>query len=469
MPSYINTSGSTQVFKLPGYPDVWPAGEARDVPVYLIDDFARMADVFQPAGGLSAQEVLGVRTSGAVARAVSSALSWAYQAAKANNIRVNDAWTTTATAFGGTPTSGTVGYDANGTDIVTTNYTAYAIYSASSVAPFRMFGASPYWGGTAVQGLSYNYASGGRSNVTVCRLAVITDAPEPVFTVPLSAAGATRVVKVRVDNKRCSDVSVTDASSGGYKKFTINLRGLTAGPHLIEFLIAADDNIGHLYIPKAYSAWAPPARPVIAAFTDSLGNTVPDATGAESFISVLSDVLGAEIRLFGAGGTGYLNPGSYETFRARVPLAATRLTNDGVKPILIINAGGVNDYGYAGYTGAALQAEVQALNALQTATFGCPILNLGSWASNNSGSQNACIALEAYIKAASTASGAYFLPTMTDSVGAWISGTGNSSATTSDGTSDYLFGSSDGTHWIKQGHLRMGLRVAQRLADILSL
>lgn len=382
------------------------------------------------------------------------ALAQSFRAAKDNNPRVNASLTASVVAFGGTPSAGTVGYATSG--IVTTGYLNYDIRTgAGSMSPFSAFGGRPYYSGTPVQGLSYYSASGVRKN-TPWMVSVYTNAAEPV----LSLMGYSTVYRVNVDGKRCSNV--TSSATGGYQDLALNLRGLGSGFHRVDLLLQQDDVIAGIKIPPTAMLLPVERRPVIAMFTDSLGNTSPDVTQVDCLASVVADYLGADIRLFAAGGSGYEITGSSETFIDRIPLAKAAL---GVTQVdLCVFAGGVNDADSSTYQ----QTVANTLSAA-AAAFSAPVAVFGSWAKNQTADQTTRTALENKISAAATAAGAVFLPVMTDPRGAWITGTGNTAAPAGNGTADLLFGGGDATHWIGAGHSIIGRRAAYAIADAFNL
>ena len=385
--------------------------------------------------------------------AITTALSNAFRNAKGNNPRVNAALTAASVAFGGTPTAGQVGYATSG--INTTGWTAYDIKTgAGAVLPFRAKGGFPHYGGTAVQGSSYLSTGGARRSAT-WSLSFVTNAPEPV----IAGVGWNSTYRINVDGRRVGNIAA--AASGGYQDLAINLRGLGAGFHEIEILLQQDDVVAGLKIPKSASVFMPDQKPLIAMFTDSLGNTAPDSTAVDCYSQVLGDYLGAEVWLFAYGGSGYETAAGGETFAARIALADAVLPR---LPDLVIFAGGVNDADTATF-----QQSVATTLALAKTTFEAPVVALGSWAGGATNSQTEKAALELKIKAAAQASSVPFVPVMTDSTGAWITGTGNTASPAGNGTADVLFGNTDSTHWIGAGHAIMGRRVAYAVADVLGL
>lgn len=384
-----------------------------------------------------------------------AALSSAFRTAKDSNPRTKSALTASVVAFGGTPTAGTVGFANSGTSTANTTFYDFTV-SESSAAPFRAFGGSPFHPNSYfMQGVSYYNASGVRQ-MAVWKLVVETDDPEPVFYMP----GYSAQLRVVVDGVRVN--GVVSPSDGGLFPVSLNLRGLGSGFHRIEVLMDNDNAISGLYLKKTSSLIAVPRRPVIAMFTDSLGNSSPDVTGIDCLAAVMADYLGADVRLFAAGGTGYTNPDTKETFINRIPLAVTALNGTSVD--LTILAGGINDSDSVGY-----QAAVESTISAAKAAFAAPVCVFGSWASNNSSSQSDKTALEVKIKAAALAQSAVFVPVMTDANGAWITGSGTVEAPTGSGTADVLFKNADITHWCGAGHSIIGKRAAFAVASAFGL
>jgi lysophospholipase L1-like esterase len=308
-----------------------------------------------------------------------------------------------------------------------------------------------------VQGSAY-YSSAGVRRGAVWKLSVCTNAPEPVFTV----IGYSGQYYVSVDGQRAAQ-TIQASAAGGYVDLTINLRGLPAGFHTIEFLLQQDDTIAAVKIPPQYLLITPPTKPQIAVICDSLGGSSPDGRSVDCYSQVACDWLGAELWQGGFGGSGYEVTGSGgETFRQRIPLfSATYLG----LPDVVLYAGGTNDAA----TGT-LQAEVQATVLAGSAKW--PMAKhvvLGSWAQNNSTSQTQGALKETSIAAGALAAGAIFVPVLTDPTGSWITGSGTIDAPNGNGTSDTLFRSSDSTHWGTAGHAIIGRKVAFGVADKLGL
>lgn len=402
-------------------------------------------------------------------------LSAAYQAGLVSgNPRTRALLTLASAAFGSTPTAGTVGYanTDNGTPPVITGKTFWNLTGApytgtQNWGPFRAEGANGYdIPASKRQGVSYYTAAAARVQ-GVWRVRFRTNDPEPVIYM----TGSALQVPMIIDGQRCS-ANLVSKASGGFTQVSVNLRGLTAGYHTIELLYGNDTTLSGLYLDPRYQVQPVSARPVVAMFTDSLGNTVfgygtNPAPGVDAFPQYVADHLGCDLRLFASGGSGYCATGSQEIFSDRVALAAASMAAAGVSPSVVVFAGGVND---SAFSAAAIQAGAEAAIAAAKAEWPlATIVTLGSWASNNTTSQANSVTAEVAIFNAAQAAGALTVPVMTDVLGAWITGTGNASSPTGTGTADLLFNSGDSTHWNTTGHQIMGHKVAHALAGALGL
>lgn len=404
-----------------------------------------------------------------------SQLSAGYRASLlSGNARTRAQLTLGAAAFGSTPSAGTVGY-ANTDNATPPNIsgkrffdlTAAPYLNTQNWGPFRAEGAAAY-DVSAVRRQGLAYYSGGSTRVAgTWRVRFITNDPEPV----IYTTGYSQAIPVIVDGQRCAS-NLVSKSTGGFTQVSINLRGLGAGYHTVELLFAGDSNVGGLYVGQQYQLLAPPARPVIAMITDSLGNTVNNygsnpVSGLDAFPQHIAEWLGADVRAFVYGGSGWVVPGTGETFTARVPLAAAMLSLAGVTPSVVVFAGGVNDNAQPS---AAISAAAAAAFAAAAATWpAAKLAVLGCWAQNNSANQTASTTAEQAIFSAAAAAGVATVPVMTDPSGAWITGTGTISSPTGNGTSDTLFESSDTTHWVLAGHNIIGPKVVHGLAAALGL
>lgn len=394
-------------------------------------------------------------------------MSAAYRARlSAGNPRTEAGITNSAVAFGGTPTTGELGY-ANAS-IVTTGWTRFNIANGGSCTwpatrPLLIEGADVERNDPMFRSLTY--LVGGVTRVSgAWRARFATTAAE----IAVRALGSGNVYNLNVDGRRAS-VGCTNAAGGGLQYFSLNLRGLSSGWHEVEFLLQQDQALAEILVPSTSLVLTPGRKPVIAWFNDSLGNSVASGSSVvqfDCFPHVVGDYLGAESRVFAGGGTGYETASTSETFQSRIALAAARLTAAGVSPAVVVFAGGIND----GAGTAGLQAAVQATIAAAQAQWPTArIVVVGSWASNNSGSQSNQVTCEGKISAAATAAGVSFVPVMTDPSGAWISGTGNVSSPTGVGTADVLFNSADGTHWNAAGHGLLGAQLAHGIAKLIGL
>lgn len=395
-------------------------------------------------------------------------MSAAYRAGlSSGNPRTRAKLPVAATAFGGAPAAGTVGYS-NADSGTPPNVAGKRFFDLTAApylgtqgwGPFRVEGSNAYDAGLPRQGVSY-YSGGVTRVAGTWRARFITDDPEPV----LYTTGYGTSLPLVIDGQRTA-ANVVAMAGGGRTGVSINLRGLGAGYHSIDVLLALDTVLAGIYIDPRYQIITPPARPVIVMFTDSLGNTSPDAVSYDCYPQFIADWLGADVRCFAAGGSGYVAPGAFEPFAARVPLAQAMLAAAGVPaPAVCIFAGGVNDAN----TGAIPGAVAAAITAAQAAWPSARQVVMGSWASNNAGSQANQLTLERVIHTAAAAAGAITIPVMSDPSGAWITGSGNTAAPTGTGTADILFGNADGTHWIAAGHAAMGHKSAHALASALGL
>lgn len=182
------------------------------------------------------------------------------------------------------------------------------------------------------------------------------------------------------------------------------------------------------------------------------GGMIPRSNG---YAQILADLLGIrDIWNLGVGSTGYLadSSGTQLTFRGRISdLVAAA-------PDLIILAGGRNDSVYTSdelTTECLLYfAEIRAQSALKHV----PIIVLGSF---TSGVTDFAATETAIFAAVTTFNDAlmYVIPDATNVNGAWITGSGNTSATTGVGNADVYIGP-DGVHPNNLGHFFLGSRIA---------
>ena len=112
----------------------------------------------------------------------------------------------------------------------------------------------------------------------------------------------------------------------------------------------------------------------------------------------------------------------------------------------------------------ALNAGVAAAITASRRVFpGVPVVIFGPWAANNTANQNTNALKEDRMRSVAESMGAVFIPVMR-AVPAYISGSGNTSTPANNGNADVLFGNTDGTHWIEQGHRIIGARAADDFA-----
>jgi lysophospholipase L1-like esterase len=213
-----------------------------------------------------------------------------------------------------------------------------------------------------------------------------------------------------------------------------------------------------------------------------IGDSLTEGVGAtvrnDSWANVMCRALGLrDVRASGMGSTGYLKTLSPNLLTARGRIAdATGAADAGngipsfTAPDVVFVAMGIND---TASSGAAIQAEVLAyLQALRAALPTVPVFVLGPWP-GSTGPSGTITTIEASVSAAVTQAGDgsslfYFVAVSADTNGAWISGTGKTTATTGTGNSDVYTGS-DGTHPNTAGHKFLGLRAADAVMGKLAL
>lgn len=425
----------------------------------MLDTLAAMSAAFVAGSAAEAAVFQSLVSGGGIAL---SRLSAAYRQARSSNPRALSPITLAVAAFGATPAAGTVGYATTG--IATTGWTVYDYQIVNSptpsIYPFRMRMAQHEYTSYGLRNIAYKTAAGTRVAGTGV-WSVITNAPEVVIGVV--SAGSAQPYSIVVDGRRCStDIST---GAGGILQAAINFRGLPDLWHTLDVLLSQDDRVAYLRVPSGYQVVTPPARPVIAMFTDSLGVTVTGGRAHDSYVAVAADYLGCDIRLFPYGGTGYENAGSGgEIFSARVQLAVPYMP---AAPIAVILSGGANDPGTAGFEAAVANAVGAAKTQWPTAQTVC----LGSFGPMTMAGYTAKLALEPRIKTAAQSAGALFVPTLTDPDGAWLRGTGTIESPTGSGVGDRYMSTADATltHWVKAGHADVGLMLADGLAAVLGL
>lgn len=437
----------------------WNLMEPKNLPV-----LAAVDEEGRPTGQLTAPD--GQVVGGGVLEEILSR----YSAARGNNSYGNAQ--IALAAEGATPTAGQLGYSvaAEGTiaNYTTLNFnaayptTTYPV-STGDIRPFRAHaGFMDRNGGNAAHVYSHFRRDQTTRERGSSRIVVGVASSRLVFT-----CVGTRILRLVIDDgsgpRRVPDIVV---SGSGNRDVTLNFDEIGGNiPRTVHVLLGGTDttSLRAAKWPNSATLWTPEERlPQILLLTDSLGNTVPGSTAAAgAFPDVMGAYLGCEVYTMPEGSTGYStrgdSPTTKTTFAERFDTAA--LMGSVLRPSVVCMAGGVNDN-----NDDALNAGVDAAITASRRVFpGVPVVIFGPWAPNNTANQGLNRLKEDRIKAVADAMGATFIPVMR-AVPAYISGSGNTSAPANNGNADVLFGSTDGAHWIEQGHRIIGARAADDFA-----
>lgn len=325
---------------------------------------------------------------------------------------------------------------------------------------FNLLGGRPKDAGTVsgaihgwyVEDSSYN----GTTYSSPAVLEFISDAPK------LQIRGAQGTWRIEVNGQSISKTGNATAASGGEQQIVLDWSSVRA-VRTYRIHISGAAFISRVGVGANSRIWAPSTDDYVR--VGWVGDSYTQGTGASygdnNYADVASALLGFKDSWHSAfGGTGYLNAGSYVTFRGHIAdiIAAN--------PDIIVVAGGTNDAN----AGATLQAEVLLyLQTLRASLPNTPIVVLGPWP-KATGPNATILGVEASISAAVTQFAdplCKFAPVAADAAGAWISGTGYQGATNASGNSDYYIWT-DGTHPNDAGHDYLGRATAQAIRNAIN-
>lgn len=334
----------------------------------------------------------------------------------------------------------------------------YAVSFGSPSASFSYYGGSPViFANDYLQFPSTTVPSGGnisnKSNAVTWRVGFYSDSPKV-------AIGVLGYYKYRflVDNsyvsKEQTDYSVFGGAqyttldftaAGGSKKRYIEVEGFQAGGF---HAVAVQPN---------YKVWSLAITKKLIIVGDSFVVGTGTSIDNDGLGTVIADYLGIRnVVCVAIGGTGYTNAGTTYKFADHSSDWTTK------NPDIIVFAGGINDADDNNLQ-PAVQSLVQNTRAALPNTI---IVVLGVWP-GSTGPSNATISKEKKIAAAVSAIAdkyIVFIPIATDPTGSWVTGNGKIDAPTGDGNSDIVT-CPDGTHPTNYGHLYLGQRIADKIAE----
>ncbi len=236
---------------------------------------------------------------------------------------------------------------------------------------------------------------------------------------------------------------------GGNKVRRISVEGASINYGFHSFRVAATDTCWKPFYPDFLNVLHV-GDSIAEGYAANLVGAA-NSIGADNAPNKLGKKLGFKnVVNISAGGTGYINNNTNGfTYNQRLTsqLNPTVLATN--FDLIIFDEAIINDSGFAGATAASVQAA--ALATFQTARAQWPnaiIWVVGGWPVGNPQAGSNFVLFEAAVQAAVTQFGdskTYYTSPLNDVMGAWITGTGKSSAPAGNGNNDY-FTSSDGVN-----------------------
>jgi lysophospholipase L1-like esterase len=307
-------------------------------------------------------------------------------------------------------------------------------------------------GNTAGDATHYNYS---------WAVEFMTDAPKLLLRIL-----TTGYIGLEVNDQLTSASAIAVGGAGG-QYVTVDFTGAGgAAIRKIRVEFALSSGFDGVYVGPTYSVW--PTTSETNLRIASVGDSVCGSTGATQagtpWQKVCGKILGwADTRQVAFGGSGFVVPGSYNTFGSARRVADVVLHNPDV---LLISATG-NDNNQPGIQTSALAA----FQAYRTALPAVPIVVTGVDTFLGTGNISAALAAQ---KATETAvktafdqwadPNSWFIPIYNSPDGPWHSGNSTTGATNGSGISDRL--TADGTHPNDLGHQWFGARVASAFRTI---
>jgi hypothetical protein len=348
-------------------------------------------------------------------------------------------------------------------------------------APLRLFGAFPFASGGYAKAVSY-FASGATDPTAdgtaarAGRWALTTDDVYPCLSSgggnqwPLTiddGTGPRRVVDPTLVASPAVPCAFKQTLSGGVYYTVLDFSQVGGRKRrYIEIPTVFDNIIGRIGISGSATFYPTPVQPQIVHLTDSIGGTVAQGSGFDSYANVMQDYSGQKNWwLFSESGTGFLS--GNRTHLQKLQNIANFPQLQKVAAFLIapsVNDG--NGIASSAFTAAQItQAVVDALTFLFAKWPDAYVLIPGSTAGTGAtgvASQAGNIANENAVIAGILQYGSprvLYWRAMTDPAGQMIRGIGSINSPTGLGSADYWFDTSvsnDTTHPATQGHFILG-------------
>lgn len=348
-----------------------------------------------------------------------------------------------------------------------------ALAGSDVTGPYAYAGAGNFQIGTVTPDQSYvlplsRYPNTYASGQSTWSVEFGTDAQ--VFQVRMKYISTATRYRLSIDGRKVTDLMQPSngITPGSGHLITFDLG--SAAPRHIRFDFTTFP-FGGVYVPPTAQIWRVPLRGRRAAV---LGDSISDGSSANTGGSAGTWV-DRYARLMdyhdmwrqGRGGTGYITPGSFAVFQARVVGDVVPWAFDE-----LIIWGGFND-------SAGSQSEIGAAAGLlyetvQSALPRCEVIVVGCWSPTGTPSTGQANT-NTTLRAAALAAGLPFIDVQSGEVvdaggavvasqGKWITGTGNAGSPAGNGNAD-VYISSDGIHPNDAGHVYVSRRMhAARVA-----
>lgn len=278
--------------------------------------------------------------------------------------------------------------------------------------------------------------------------------------------------RLNIDGRKVADLmtAIGGTTAGSSHLMTIDLG--SAAPRVIKFDFSTVP-FGGIFLPPGANMWATPRQSDrFMAFGDSLsdGSALNTGGGAGTWGHRAARLLGSDDYWDEArGGTGYITPGAFATLADRVQTDV--ISN--VPDRMVVWAG----YNDNGGSQASIKTAADSLYAaIKAGLPNAQVYVIGCWSPKSSPAASLVNTDETLRISAATAGFPFISPitgscynaagTLVATHGPFITGTGNTSATTGSGNADIYIGS-DAVHPTDAGHVYLSRRITTAIRELM--
>jgi lysophospholipase L1-like esterase len=338
---------------------------------------------------------------------------------------------------------------------------------APNTGPFTYLGAGDFAFGTAFPDTTMylplsKYPNTYASGQAVWSVEFATDAQ--LVELLFKYIGATTLYRLSIDGRKTTDLMQSTGAGTAGSRYTLKFDFGSAAPRRIRFDFLSMP-FGGLFVGAASTVWqVAPLGGRLGVLGDSItdGSAYNTGAGSGTWLLRAARLLGCtDVWDQARGGTGYITPGAYAVFDARI---AQDIAPYGFDRLIVW--GGYNDN--TGSQSAIAAAAAQVFADLKAAAPAAAVTVFGCWSPSGTAASSV-IATDSTLQAAALAAGLPFVSPITGNVysaagaqvftsGPWI---------TAANASTYV-NSTDNVHPNDAGHVYLARRITQSLFALMA-